>query len=379
MVIASPQSLQNEPKERQKRPCERMNKNEPDQQANNPPLFSFQIDILRILKLLFGSLAFLGFFGGTTGYIYLKNPGFEGAATPTTNISVEQKRLKKDVVFLTKGPRLRGITDIKGLNRAADYIKKQLTLPNIRLKEQTYTIDKKKQRYRNIIASVGPKGGKRIIVGAHYDVCGDTPGADDNASGVAGLLELVRMFAKNKVKLQLGIDLIAYTLEEPPYFRTRWMGSAVHARSLVKAKTPVRAMVSLEMLGFFSDKKNSQTFPFKPLRMFYPTTGNFIAVIGNQTLAGRELTRHFRNHMKAASKLPVQSMNSHPSLAGVDFSDHLNYWKHHFPAIMVTDTSFFRNKHYHKVTDRIETLDFRRMSEVVRGVYWALLQLAQTP
>ena len=171
------------------------------------------------------------------------------------------------------------------------------------------------------------------------------------------------------------IDLVAYTLEEPPYFATALMGSAVHARSLKEKGTEVRLMISLEMLGFFSDEKNSQRFPFPQMSWWYPTVGNFIAVVGDQSINGRRMTRSVRSGMKRGSSLPVYSINAPTTLPGIDFSDHRNYWAEGFPALMITDTAFLRNGNYHQVTDTPDSLDYTRMAQVVEGVYRALVEL----
>lgn len=261
------------------------------------------------------------------------------------------------------------------LDRAADWIRAELEKAGGRVVEQPY--DAEGHRYRNVIASFGPEedamDGERVIVGAHYDVCDELPGADDNASGVAGLLELARLLGETK-NLARRVDLVAYTLEEPPYFRTEFMGSWVHAAYMKKEGVKVRAQVTLEMIGYFSDAPKSQEFPIPALKLFYPTTGNSIAIIGKMG-AGR-LTRQIKGAMKGASDLPVLSMNGPASVPGVDFSDHRSYWAHGYPAVMITDTAFYRNANYHTAGDLPETLNYGRMGHVVDGVYQAVLVLA---
>lgn len=291
--------------------------------------------------------------------------------------SVSAERLEKHVRHLSETLYPRSHDQEANLNAAADYIKKELENAGITVTEQPFEVDGKV--YRNLLAHFGPKEGEVIIVGAHYDSHGisgmevspetHTPGADDNASGVAGLIELAHLLQKNPPKHP--ILLVAYTLEEPPHFRTHQMGSAVHARSITEADVPVRFMISLEMIGFFSDQPNSQRYPAKILHALYPDTGNFIAIIGR--FADRSQTREIKKILSGAIDLPVYSMNAPTSVPGLDFSDHMNYWNENINAVMITDTAFFRNSNYHKPEDTAETLDYQRMAEVVQGVY-AVLQ-----
>ena len=286
-------------------------------------------------------------------------------------ITASPERLKADVAALTSTPRPRNHINISSLNLAAEYIKLEFEKQGASVTEQKYTANG--QEYKNIICSFGPENAERLIVGAHYDVCGEQPGADDNASGTAGLLELSRLLKIQKPDLKYRIDLVAYTLEEPPFFRTEFMGSAVHAKSLHDAGIKVKGMVSLEMIGYFSDAPKSQDYPIGLLKLFYPTTGNFIAVVGKLRNGG--LVRKIKKQMRKASELKVKSINAPSLIPGIDFSDHLNYWKYGYDAVMVTNTAFYRNKNYHEPTDTPETLDYEKMAEVVKGVYSAIVSL----
>jgi Zn-dependent M28 family amino/carboxypeptidase len=224
-----------------------------------------------------------------------------------------------------------------------------------------------------VIAHFGPETEERIVVGAHYDTAGPLPGADDNASGVAGLIELARLFARQQPPLR--VELVAFSLEEPPYFRTTGMGSSVHAQSLRQQNVRVRAMFSLEMIGCFLDTPNSQLFPIGVLSALYPSTGNFIAVVGR--LGDVLLVRRTKAAMRNAAPLPVYSINAPRFVPGVDFSDHMSYWEAGYSAVMITDTAFFRNRNYHTAEDTAEKLDYKRMAMVVEGVYAAVSDLAR--
>ncbi len=257
----------------------------------------------------------------------------------------------------------------------ADYIEAQLAPHTERLSGQPYAVDG--AAVRNVIARFGPEAGARIVVGAHYDTAGPYPGADDNASGVAGLLELARLL--DGADLPCPVELVGYPLEEPPYFYTNQMGSAVHARSLRKQNVEVRAMLSLEMIGYFTDEPDSQQFPLFVLRPFYPSTGNFIAVVGKWGWGQLDLVRSVREGMRREISLPVHSINAPRLVPGVAFSDHLNYWHVGYDAVMITDTAFYRNPHYHAPTDTPDTLDYERMARVVEGVRGAIGALGEGP
>jgi len=296
---------------------------------------------------------------------------FAGATETTKEVSLDPRRLEAHVRTLSEqlGPRDAGHP--RNLDRAAGYIEKELAATGARVERQSFDVDGR--QYHNVIARFGPPAGKLIVVGAHYDSFEALPGADDNASGVAGLIELGRLLRNQP--LERPVQLVAYTLEEPPFFRTSQMGSAVHAESLERSGGKVRAMFSLEMIGYFSDEEGSQSYPLPLMWLFYPTRGNFIAVVGR--LGEGRLVRQVKSAMAGASTLPVRSISAPTALAGVDFSDHLNYWQRDYPAVMITDTAFFRNRAYHTERDTADRLDYRRMGQVVSGVLAAVLELAK--
>ena len=277
---------------------------------------------------------------------------------------VDTTTLKKHVDYFSITTHPRNFENLDNLNAAADYIHQHFSDLGIEVTEQSF--EARGKTYRNISAHFGPKNQPTIVVGAHYDSCHETPGADDNASGVAGLLELARLLKENPPNR--SIELVAYTLEEPPFFRTELMGSAVHAQSARAANRPIKLMLALEMIGYFKDEPDTQTYPLKILKTGYPSTGNYIGVIGRLS-EGKE-TRKVMALMSGATDLPVYSMNAPSSLVqGLDFSDHRNYWANGYKALMITDTAFFRNQNYHELTDTADTLDYQRMAKVVQGVY----------
>ncbi len=287
-------------------------------------------------------------------------------------VEVEPTRLKTHVTMLSEKFAPRDYKHTENLDHAAAYIRTEFENTNGRISEQTYKVDS--LVYRNVILKLGPETQERIVIGAHYDAAGELPGADDNASGVAGLIELAQLL--DSASLPMTVELVAYTLEEPPFFRTDEMGSAAHANQLQEQGIRVRMMISMEMIGYFSDDSNSQRFPLSLLKLLYPTEGNWIAVVGD--LGSGADVRSVKAPMQRATKLPVYSINAPPHLVpGIDWSDHLNYWNNGYPGIMITDTAFLRNMNYHTERDTPELLDYERMAMVVAGVYVAVLDIAQ--
>lgn len=265
------------------------------------------------------------------------------------------------------------------LDAAASYIKSELLRTGAAVEEQVFPVEE--ARYRNIVARYGPETGPVLVIGAHYDSFADpvgaeysakgygpeshTPGADDNASGVAALLELARLFAQSAPPI--GVELVAYSVEEPPHFRTRAMGSSWHARHFRNAKRELSLMISIEMVGYFSSEPNSQTYPVGLLGWLYPDKGDFIGVVGR--IQDWAATRRVKAAMLGASDLPVESINALSILPGVDFSDHTSYWNEGFSALMITDTAHYRNPYYHTAGDTADRLDYPRMAKVVQGLY----------
>lgn len=248
------------------------------------------------------------------------------------------------------------------LANVAEHVSSRFGETDARVDEQPFSAGGR--MYRNVCARLGPESGGRVVVGAHYDAAGPYPGADDNASGVAGLIELAHIFSNDEP--DHPVELVAYCLEEPPFFFTREMGSYVHADSMRRRGVEVSLMMSLEMIGYFTDEPGSQRFPSFLLKPFYPSEGNFIAVVGK--LFDRALVRRVRDAMRTASPLSVHSLNAPKIVPGVALSDHLSYWRCGFPAVMITDTAMYRNPNYHRPTDRPDTLDYERMAMVVDGV-----------
>jgi Zn-dependent M28 family amino/carboxypeptidase len=288
-------------------------------------------------------------------------------ANVSSPISVDPARLESHVRALSESFVPRDESHPENLDRCAAYIRREFEGANARVSEQPFTVAGK--TYRNVIARFGPETKEVVVVGAHYDAAGPLPGADDNASGVAGLLELARLLGN--AQLSVRVELVAYTLEELPFFRSEQMGSAVHAKALKREGAAVRVMFSLEMIGYFSDARDSQHFPSPVLTLLYPTEGNFISVVGK--IGAGMLVRKIKKAMAEATSLPVYSINAPRLIPGVEFSDHLSYWREGYPAVMITDTAFYRNANYHTMWDTAEKLDYQRMSQAVEAVYAAVM------
>lgn len=263
--------------------------------------------------------------------------------------------------------------NIEELIRVSAWLKNQMEKFGIPCSYQSYAVANQagNQNYRNVVCKLNVGASKQVILGAHYDVHEETHGADDNASGVAGVLEAARILAAQRRSLNQNVEFVFYTLEEPPYFRTEQMGSAVHAKSVLTQKDQISGVYILEMIGYFN-RKHIQEYP-SGLKWLYPSHGNFIAAVSN--LNSRQLGNDYCDAMQSLKRLDCQKLVAPSFVTGIDFSDHLNYWKYDIPALMITDTAFFRNKNYHTANDTIDTLNLNKMKDVIDGVVTTILQL----
>lgn len=289
-----------------------------------------------------------------------------------TRFSIEN-HLRKTVSFLSEEIGPRSFRDPKNLAAASKFLQKSFRNLGYEVTLQTYSVDGLSAE--NIIAE--KKGVARVseilIIGAHYDSVVGCPGADDNASGVAVLLELARIHAKSN--FSRTVRFVAFTLEEPPYFQTRWMGSRRYAKSVKEKKEKIVGMICLESLGYFSDEKNSQSFPLPFFGFFYPTTGNFVTVVSN--FGSRKLGQTVAKELREKSQIPIETFTGSSLVPGVDWSDHASFWEIGVPAVMLTDTALFRNPHYHAPSDRAERLNYSKMAELTKGLSNVLEKLAE--
>lgn len=221
-------------------------------------------------------------------------------------------------------------------------------------------------QYRNVVAEIDgvSRAAGIIVVGAHYDTVAETPGADDNASGVAVMLELARVFAARP--LRQGLRLVAFANEEPPHFLTRDMGSLYHAGRSAERGDMIRLMISLEMLGYYSSEPGSQDYP-APFSYFYPDRADFVAFIGN--FHSRAVLKEAIDLFRAARQFPSEGLAAPVVLApDAGRSDHSAFWLHGFRAFMVTDTADHRNHAYHSADDVPASLNYDAMARVTTGL-----------
>ena len=262
----------------------------------------------------------------------------------------------------------RNYKNIEELQRVSAWIKEQMRLFGIPCQYQNYSVNG--LGYRNVVCTLTAGHTDKVIVGAHYDVLGEQQGADDNASGVAGVIETARILAQQKSQLTQNIEFVFYTLQEPPFFKTEQMGSYIHAKSVQAQKDQIQGVYILEMIGYF-DEKLVQEYPVG-LKWVYPNHANYIAAVSN--LQSYDLGAKYCEEMRTLNRLECQRLVAPSFVSGMEFSDHLNYWKFNIPAVMITDTAFFRNKHYHTEKDTLKTLNIAKMANVIDGLVNRLMR-----
>ncbi|MGZ8779610.1 MAG: M20/M25/M40 family metallo-hydrolase [Thermoanaerobaculia bacterium] len=291
--------------------------------------------------------------------VWLRRGRGSGEWMATRNPSLATE-LRRDVEALCAiGPRNTFVPE--NLAAAADLIEKAFA--GYAVERQAYVAED--VRVENLVVEI--RGTTRpeeiVIVGAHYDSVDESPGADDNASGVAAMLALARRFANERPARTLRF--VAWTNEEPPHFQTGTMGSYVYARRCKARNERIVAALSLEMLGYYDHAPGSQQYP-PPLAALYPDTADFIGFAGN--LASRALVSQCVKAFRARSRFPAQAAVLPELIPQTGWSDQWSFWQFGWPALMVTDTALYRNPHYHTASDTPETLDYERMAAVVDGL-----------
>jgi Zn-dependent M28 family amino/carboxypeptidase len=244
--------------------------------------------------------------------------------------------------------------------------------------QQGYAVDTQEYQVRDVrsanleITRAGRRDpSKVLLIGAHYDSVAGCPGANDNGSGVASLLELSRSFIDSEP--EISVRFVAFVNEEPPFFFTPRQGSMVYSKAARKRGDDIRLMVALETMACYSDEPGSQRYP--PLfRYFFPSRANFIAMVSN--LRSRRLLRRLARAFREGSDFPLEYAAVPSWITGVGWSDHLSFWVRGYRAAMVTDTAFFRYPYYHTPMDTAEKLDYGRLAEVTEGLRAAFEALA---
>ena len=289
---------------------------------------------------------------------------YKGPLQPLSAAEAEiSTNARKHVSVLagTIGPR--NTIQYKGLQDASQYIDESLKTLGYKVESQEYTAQARK--VQNLVAEIHgrERASEVIVVGAHYDSVFDTPGADDNASGVAALLELARML--RTAHPARTVRFVAFVNEEPPFFQTEQMGSWVYAKQLRKLGENVAAAISLETIGMYSDEEGSQHYP-AGFNLLYPSKGNFIGFVGN--VSSRSLVREIARTFRETTAFPSEGVAAPAWIAGIGWSDQWSFWQEGYQGVMVTDTALFRNPNYHLPSDKPETLDYDRMARVIQGL-----------
>ncbi len=268
-------------------------------------------------------------------------------------------RNARDILrFLSVNLGERTLRRYENLQAAADYIRGKFASGGASVVDEEYVVDGR--RVANIRAEIpgitSPE--KIIVVGAHYDTIEDTPGADDNASGIAGLLELYRLLSPFRFKRT--IRFVAFTLEEPPYFSGENMGSMVCARCAREREDLIELMVCLEMLGF-AGRRYEQNVPFRDMAKNFPRKGDFLAVVSLPSSAPYAYA--WKQVYNRYARKNIVDIVGPSSIPGINHSDHYSFNRHGYPAIMLTDTAFYRNKNYHTGEDTFDTINFKFLTE----------------
>ncbi len=292
-------------------------------------------------------------------------------SSPSENLEIASRARRIVEVLARKFPSRNGLA-AGNLTRAGEFIEEEFVALGLKVEAQAFGTFS--TRVKNLIVEKQGRDGAKpaIVIGAHYDTVISTPGADDNASGVAGLLELARLL--RNYPNERPIHFVAFTLEEPPYFYTAKMGSRMYAKRLKLDRIRVKLMLSLEMIGY-AGEHIKQSYPFPLMRRIggYPKNGNFIGIVGN--FRTRKLVRVVSEAMREGCNIDVESLSAPGFLPPLYLSDHSSFWKHGFPAAMITDTAFLRNPNYHRPTDTDDTLNYGFLAEVVKGVHNAVIAL----
>ncbi len=281
------------------------------------------------------------------------------------------ERLKEHLNMLTVTIGERSIYRPTNLEKARIYIESFHRDLGLKAESQMYRYGD--LEVGNVVAQIdlAESPSRHVILGAHYDSVGGTVGADDNAAAIAVQLEVARALKDlaGNANSDVSVKIVSFVLEEPPTFATRHMGSKVYAGKARKDGEKLDGMICLEMVGYFCDQPGCQSYPFPLMFMNYPKEGNFIGIVGNSN--SRDLTRSLERAFRKNPGLPVVTLTVPLNgwvLPSVRLSDHSSFWDESFKAVMVTDSAFYRNPHYHLSSDTMDKLDFRRMAELVASL-----------
>jgi Zn-dependent M28 family amino/carboxypeptidase len=322
--------------------------------------------VLLVLALGYGTLRYLTSVPGTP---------HRGALPPLTEAErVLAVALRQHIEVIAA--REHNVVNYEELEKVARYLEATLQSFGYKVGQQEFIADGKP--VRNIDVTIEPAAGTTdpevIVVGAHYDSARNTPGANDNASGVAGVLELARMLRDLDGKIGKRIRLVLFVNEEPPYFGTDAMGSRQYARALAARGERVVAMYSLETLGFYSSEPGSQRYP-APFGMMFPDRADFVAFVG--MLGSRPLVRETLRSFRSHTAFPSIGGVAPRQVPGIGWSDHWSFAEQGFQAVMITDTALYRYPHYHRPTDTPDKVEVEKLARVIKGIERVIRDLAR--
>jgi len=299
----------------------------------------------------------------------------QGALPPLTSEEADlAKLLRQHVTAIASEPH-NILQNFANLEAAAQYIEKTLAAEGYRVIPQPYEVDGRVVRNLEVIIEPAnvDKGLQTIVVGAHYDSARYTPGANDNASGTAAVIELSRLLKDIRPK-RTRLRLVLFVNEEPPYFKTENMGSYRYARMLAERHEPVTAMMTPETIGWFRDEPGSQRYPW-PLSLFLPDKANFVAFVG--MLKSRSLVHKVVGSFRRHTAFPSIGGVAPSIIPGIDWSDHWGFAQFGFPAIMITDTAIFRYPHYHQPADTPDKVNYEHLARITKGIERVLREMAE--
>jgi Zn-dependent M28 family amino/carboxypeptidase len=290
-----------------------------------------------------------------------------GRARDFVRLRVQLQRCVSEISAF--GPR--DVTHPANLSAAARWIEGELTKRGYSVAYQDYEVGGIRSRNLEVELRGRSRPQEIVIVGAHYDSVPESPGADDNGSGVAAVIALAGAFAGSAPERTLRF--VTFVNEEPPHFLTDEMGSLVYARRSASRRENIRAMLSIESIGYYSEEEGTQSYP-QPLGLFYPPRADFIAFVSN--LGSRRLLNRALRSFRARATIPSEGGALPELVPGIGWSDQWSFWQHGWPAIMITDTALYRNPNYHTASDTPDTLDYDRFTRVVIGLEDVVRDLA---
>ena len=297
---------------------------------------------------------------------------YRGTLPPMSQDETElASRLADHIQYLSSQLGEKNLAHPAQLDAAAIYIQNSLQTNGYAVVEHSYVVAGRQVKNLEVVLDGSDTNAGQIVIGAHYDTARGAPGANDNGSGVAAILELARQFQGEKT--QRTIRFVLFVNEEPPYFQTGDMGSLVYARELRRNHVQISAMLALETIGYYSDQPGSQKYP-PVLSFFYPNKGNFIGFVGDPE--SRDLVRRAVRQFRESTKFPSEGIAAPSDWPGIGWSDHWSFWQAGYPAIMITDTAPFRYPYYHTPDDTVKHVDCEKVARVVVGIRGVIEELA---